>query len=223
MNMKLTKYPQSCVLIEVKGKKVLIDPGSIDYNDSFLEKWKNADIVLITHKHSDHIYLPAITEILKNPNVKLFTTMEVLKKYDSLRPELVKAGDILQFEGFKIEVVKAVHGYMPFLKGGNEIYENVGYIVDDGAMRIYHTSDCICFPNDYKCDVILLPITNHGLTMGAYDGAAYAKEVGAKVVIPVHYDNKKFNIDIESVKKVFDEQRLRYKFLNHEETVGFEH
>lgn len=39
--MKITKYPQSCLLVETNDKKLLIDPGSLKYQDKFLEEWKN--------------------------------------------------------------------------------------------------------------------------------------------------------------------------------------
>jgi L-ascorbate metabolism protein UlaG (beta-lactamase superfamily) len=33
--MKITKHPQSAVLIEYKGKRILIDPGSYCYSENF--------------------------------------------------------------------------------------------------------------------------------------------------------------------------------------------
>ena len=35
--MKITKFPQSCLLIETKGKKILIDPGTLKYKDEYFE------------------------------------------------------------------------------------------------------------------------------------------------------------------------------------------
>jgi len=31
--MKITKFPQSCLLVETKGKKILIDPGTLKYKE----------------------------------------------------------------------------------------------------------------------------------------------------------------------------------------------
>ena len=39
--MKITRYPQSCLLIETKGKKILIDPGILKYKDEYYNKWYN--------------------------------------------------------------------------------------------------------------------------------------------------------------------------------------
>ena len=52
-------------------------------------------------------------------------------------------------------MVKAIHGYNPLLKNGGQVFENVGYIIDDGSHRLYTTSDTICFNNDYKADVVI--------------------------------------------------------------------
>ena len=58
--MKITKYPQSCLMVETNNKKILIDAGGLKYQDKFLDYWKNVDLVLITHKHGDHIKIDAL-------------------------------------------------------------------------------------------------------------------------------------------------------------------
>lgn len=39
--MKITKYPQSCLLVETKGKKILIDPGTLKYKEENFDVWNN--------------------------------------------------------------------------------------------------------------------------------------------------------------------------------------
>ena len=36
--MKITKFNQSCLLVETNNKKFLIDPGNIGYTDSLLNE-----------------------------------------------------------------------------------------------------------------------------------------------------------------------------------------
>ncbi|MDD3102214.1 MAG: MBL fold metallo-hydrolase [Patescibacteria group bacterium] len=215
--MKITRFAQSCVLIETKNKRILIDPGNIQYQESFLNnEWKDVDVLLITHKHADHCHIDAIKEIIKNKKTKFYTTQEVAAAYPEIQSEIIKEGDILNCDDIKIEAVKAIHGYVPFLKGDKEIKENVGYIIDDGACRVYQTSDTICFNNNYKCDVLFVPVCDHGLVMGPYEAALFTKETGAKLVVPIHYDNPKYPADFERVKKEFEAQDLNFKFL----TIG---
>ncbi|NQU98474.1 MBL fold metallo-hydrolase [Candidatus Woesearchaeota archaeon] len=221
--MKITKYVQSCFLIETKGKRILVDPGKIKYEDSLLEKdWADIDVLLVTHKHSDHCHDDAVKEIIKNPKTKFYTTKETAEAHPELSPEIVKEGDVLEFDDIKVEVVKAVHGVGPWMKGkGAIIYENVGYIVDDGETRAYHTSDSIAFEHNYKCDVLLVPVSNHCVTMSPWEAAEFAKDVEAKITIPMHADSPLHPVDFDEVKRRFEQEKINYKILEAGEVLKY--
>lgn len=218
--MKIIKYPQSCVLIETHNKRILIDPGYLQYDDSVLEShWHDIDIILISHKHTDHCHVEAILQIIKNPKTRLYTIQEVKNAYPELQAEIVKEGDMLNLDDLKIEVVKSVHGYIPTFRGEKEIYENVGFIIDDGKQKVYFVGDSTCFLNDYKCDIIIIPICNHGLVMGIFEAALFAKETQAKLVIPAHYDSPKYPVDFQRAEEEFNKHKLNYKFLDIKESI----
>ena len=218
--MKITRYGQSCFLIETKGKRILIDPGSYLYQDSLLEKdWTDIDILLITHKHGDHCLPEAVKEITKNPKTKFYSIQEVKDAFLELDPQITKEGEKLELDDIKIEVVKSIHGYITSFKGDKEINENVGFIIDDGNKKIYIVGDSLSFKNDYKCDVIIIPICNHGFVMGPFDAALFAKETGAQLVIPCHYDSPKHPGDFDLVKEEFNKQGLNYKILDFKESI----
>ena len=217
--MKITKFAQSCVLIETKGKRILVDPGYLEFDKSLLKKgWNDIDILLVTHKHGDHCYDDAIIEIVKNLKTEFYTTKETAKEHSKLNPKIIKQGDVLKFGSIKVTAVKMVHGYIPLLKG-REVKEGVGYIIDDGSNKLYLAGDIICFDNDYKCDVVFVPVCNHGVVMGPYEAALFAKETGAKLVLPYHYDNLKYPTDLKQVKQQFEKQELNYKILKIGESV----
>ncbi len=212
--MKITRFAQSCLLVEINGKKILVDPGDIQYQELYLQKeWSDIDILLVTHKHGDHCYIDAIKKITTNSKTEFYTSQEVANTYPEISPKIVKEGDVLNLDKIKIEIVKAVHGWTPLLRGEKEVNENIAFIIDDGVNRIYQTSDTICFDNNYKCDVVFLPVVNHGIVMGPFEAALFAKATEAKLVIPIHYDNPKFPADFELIKKEFEAQDLNYKFL----------
>ncbi|MFA6184662.1 MAG: MBL fold metallo-hydrolase [Candidatus Shapirobacteria bacterium] len=217
--MKITKYPQSCLLIETKQKKILTDPGSLLWDESFLTDWKNIDAILITHKHSDHCNYEMIRKISENEKIKIYSSNEVCNQFPDLKINMVKENDLFDIDGIKIEVVKAIHGYLPTLKGEKEIYENIGFIIDDNNKRFYITSDTICFENNYKCDAIAIAISNHGLVMGGFDGALFAKETGAKLVIPTHYDNSTYPVNMVEVENDLKKLELNYKILEIRESL----
>lgn len=218
--MKITKYPQSCLLVETKGKKILIDPGTLKYKEEYFDVWNNVDIILITHKHPDHCN----TEILEkiSNNIKIYSTQEVQDANKTLNINIIKENDIIELDSIKVEVVHALHGYQSLLKGAKEINENVGYIIDDGENRLYTTSDTICFKNDYKADILCIPVTGYGLTMSAFEAALYSKEVGATLTIPIHMDNPAFPPDFKFIEEMFNKYDVEYEILENEESIEVE-
>lgn len=216
--MKITKFPQSCLLIETKGKKILVDPGNLKYKDEYFDIWNSVDIILITHKHPDHCN----TEVLEKLNTTIYSTKEVSDANESLKINIVKENDIIELDNIKVEVVHAIHGYQPLLKGSKEIHENVGYIIDDGENRLYTTSDTICFRNEYKADILCIPATGHGLTMSAFEAALYAKEVGAVLTIPIHMDNPAFPPNFDYIKEMFEKYEVEYEILENDESIEVE-
>lgn len=218
--MKITKFPQSCLLIETRNKKILIDPGNLKYKEEYFAVWNGVDAILVTHKHPDHCYTEVLEKLDKN--IKIYSTQEVQKANPNLPIQMVKENDVLELGDVKIEVVHAIHGYQPLLKGDKEIHENVGYIIDDGQNRLYATSDTICFKNDYKADILCTPVTGHGVTMSAFEAALYAKEVGAVLTIPTHMDNPAFPPDFNFIKEMFEKFDVEYEILENEESMEVE-
>lgn len=218
--MKITKYPQSCLLVETKAKKILIDPGTLKYKEEYFDIWNNVDIILITHKHPDHCNAEILEKI--NNNIKIYSTKEVQDANKTLNINVIKENDIIELYGIKVEVVHAFHGYQPLLKGPKEINENVGYIIDDGENRLYTTSDTICFKNDYKADILCIPVTGYGLTMSAFEASLYSKEVGATLTIPIHMDNPAFPPNYDFIKEMFEKYEIDYEILENEETIEIE-
>lgn len=218
--MKITKFPQSCLLIEAKGKKILIDPGKLKYKDEYFNTWNSVDIILITHKHLDHCNTEVLQKI--NKDIKIYSTQEVQDANKILNINIIKENDIIELDNIKIEVVHAIHGYQPLLKGEKEIHENIGYIIDDGENRLYTTSDTICFKNEYKADILCIPVTGHGLTMSAFEASLYAKEVGATLTIPIHMDNPAFPPNFEFIKEMFEKYEVEYEILENDESIDVE-
>lgn len=219
--MKITKFPQSCLLIETKEKKILVDPGNLKYKEEYFDIWNAVDIILITHKHSDHCN----TEILEkiDTNIKIYSSNEVQNAHPTLHINIVKEKDIIDIENkISIEVVHAEHGYIPPMKTGAKVIENIGYIIDDNETRVYITSDTICFQNGYKCDILCVPVSDYGVVMGAFEASLFAKETNAKLVIPLHADSPKYPVNFDFVKEMFDKNEVEYEILENDESIEIE-
>ena len=218
--MKITKFPQSCLLIETKGKKILVDSGNLKYKEEYFDIWNTVDIILITHKHSDHCN----TEILEriDKNIKIYSSNEVQNAHPTLHINIVKENDIIDLDKIKIEVVHAEHGYIPPMKTGAKVIENIGYIIDDNETRVYITSDTVCFENEYKCDILCVPVSDYGVVMGAFEASLFAKETNAKLVIPLHADSPKYPVDFDFVKEMFEKNEVEYEILENDESIEIE-
>ena len=206
--MKIKKFPQSCLLITSKsGATILVDPGKINYEEKFLKDWSKANAILVTHKHGDHFY-PAAVKTIKAP---LYSTQEVQNTYPDFKFKVIKEGDKFKVKDFKITVVKAIHGFLPKMKKGGQVFENVGYIVEADGVTLYITSDTICFNNDYKADYLFAPATGYGITMSAYETALYTKEVGAKKLIICHQDNiADYPVDLSFIETNMKANKIKY-------------
>lgn len=108
------------------------------------------------------------------------------------------------------------------MKTGAKVIENIGYIIDDNETRVYITSDTICFQNEYKCDILCVPVSDYGVVMGAFEASLFAKETNAKLVIPLHADSSKYPVDFEFVKKMFKQNEVDYEILENEESIEIE-
>lgn len=210
--MIITKFPQSCLSVETGGVRLLFDPGVLKYQESFFEVWNESDAVFITHKHSDHCDPAVISEFSKD--IPVYASKEVTDAHSMLaHAKRIKEGDVVSLGGVSVTAVKAIHGYHPKMKG-NEIHENIGYLVNDGSITLYITSDTICFPCDIKADVLAVPVTGHGVTMTAFEASLFALEVGAKHIILTHMDNQAFEVDLPYISKHFKNSGLEYIILD---------
>lgn len=78
--MKISKHIHSCLLVEDKGKTILLDPGNYSYDEKALDinSLTKLDAVGITHEHMDHMHIPFIMEIVaKFPTAQFFSNNSV--------------------------------------------------------------------------------------------------------------------------------------------------
>ena len=216
--MKITKFNQACLLVETKGKRILVDAGSIGYTEDMFEThWTNINVILVTHRHSDHCLAEVINKIIKRDNAKVYANSEVIANHSLENVTKIAERDVFDIGEIKVEVTKAVHGFLTTMKAaGLEVKENVGFIIDDGATRLYITSDTINFNNDYKCDVLAMPFNGNGLTLGLVDGIGFIKDIGPKLVLPIHLQHPRpiMNPDIGALKQSLDSEGINYKILD---------
>src|SRR6056297_2903655 len=158
--IKVKWLGNSALLIE-DGKNIVIDP-SFKIETDF-----EADIVLITHEHDDHINeddLAAVT----NDQTKVYAPQSVYDKFD-IEGEVVKAGDVLEEEIKVIDVdcYKSEESVAYFYKG------------------LYQTADASDYP-DPGADIKLLFSACFNDHFSEY--LEKVIKLNPEMAVPYHYD-----------------------------------
>ncbi len=187
------------LLIQWEGKNIFIDPYSKVANFSLQPK---ADLVLITHHHSDHFDAEAIKKIA-GKNTKYVTSLIVKKSIKEATG--LKQGEEFNYNGLKI---KAVYAYninqkrddgQPFHPRG----EGNGYILDFGGFRVYIVGDTELIPEMKELgsiDIAFLP-KNLPYTMSDNMFIEAAKTIMPKILYPYHYSQ----LDTSAIKSKLPE------------------
>ena len=70
MDVTITKLVHACLLVEVGGKRILLDPGGWSWQDERFDPSmvEGVDRILITHEHADHVSLEFVRAALERSN-----------------------------------------------------------------------------------------------------------------------------------------------------------
>jgi L-ascorbate metabolism protein UlaG (beta-lactamase superfamily) len=177
------------------GKTVLIDPWYTG-NPSFPASAKPtaADVILVSHGHSDHITDAAATARATGATVVAIweiTTWLGSKGVQSVEP--MNKGGTIDVKGLRVTMTDAVHSSSIDDSGLVYLGEPAGFVVTfENGQSIYFAGDTSLFGDMkiigelYKPDIAFLPIGDR-FTMGPDTAAIAAKWLGAKQIVPMHW------------------------------------
>jgi len=217
--MKITKYEQSCILVETNEKRILIDPGKYCYGGDFKpEDWKNIDILLITHGHHDHCMPEAIEIINKNNKLLIFGSKWVgeILAAKNIAIEVLETNQEKKIDNIIIKAIKANHGEHPDMKESPG--HTIGFLIQ-GDKSVYHCSDTLYMKDKPYADIVLVPISNNWVTMGSEEAALFVNEIKPKLAIPIHYDSENHLRDPTRFLEAMKNSNIPVKILNPKETV----
>ena len=169
--------------IRIAGAKILyFDPFQIS------ESLHDADIILITHAHSDHFDPKSIERAAGRNTVFVAPAgmaQEVQKAVRGARVVPMTPGDQQDIDGISIQAVPAYNRLKPFHPKRNGWN---GYIVTMDGVRYYVAGDTDALKElqSVSCDVALVPIGGT-FTMTAKEAAKLINEIRPQAVIPTHY------------------------------------
>ena len=172
----------------------VVDPSRLDF----------IDLVTSSHNHTDHLDAETLRPLLHvNPELKIIipeANREFVAERLGFDPQLplgLRDGTSIEVGEFKVSAVPAAHeelgpGYL-------------GYVVRFGPWTVYHSGDTLLYDGmaerlrQFHIDVALLPINGRAPerrvagNLNAREAAELARAIGARVVIPCHYEMFTFN------------------------------
>lgn len=207
--MKITFYGHACIGIELSGKSILIDPfisanpkaSHIDVNSI------QADYILITHAHQDHIL--DVEAIAKRTNAVIISNYEIAVHFGNkgFAYHPMNHGGSWNFDFGKLKYVNAIHtssfpdGTYGGQPGGFVIegeHKNI-YIAGDTALH----QDMKLIPLRTQLDLAVLPIGSN-FTMDVDDAIIASDFLQCEKILGYHYDTFGYiEIDKSNAKKKF--------------------
>ena len=170
------------------------------------------DVVTSSHNHTDHLDADTLKPLRDaNEGLKLVIP-EANRAFVAERlgippdePIGVDDGTSVIVRGFGFSGIAAAHESLDRDESGRHRY--LGYVVRFGPWTVYHSGDTVRYEGLVErlrksaIDVALLPINGSAPerrvpgNLSGPEAAKLAKEIGARIVIPCHYDMFAFNTE----------------------------
>ena len=195
------------------------------------ELLKNISVVSSSHNHTDHLDGETLIPVLKNNPDVTFIVPEANRQFVAERvkcnnefPAGLSDGRSVTVDGFTFQGIPAKHNEIERDESGNSKF--MGYVIEFGKYKIYHSGDTLWFDEmvsllkPFAVDVALLPINGNDASrkvagnLNCEEAAKLGKAIGAKLVIPCHYDMFTFNTaDVQDFVREAERLDQPYKVL----------
>lgn len=179
--MQLTHLGHSCLLVEIAGQRLLIDPGTFSDFDGVEE----LDAILITHQHADHLdrdRLPAV--LTRNPGAAVHADPQSVQ---ILLGEEIPATPTVAGETFAVgdvEITPAgrqhavITEYVPRIA-------NVGlYLTAPGEQSLFHPGDALDAHVPGDVDILAVPV--NAPWCAVKESVQFVRRIAPSTVVPIH-------------------------------------
>lgn len=181
-DITITPLIHSSIQIEHAGKVIQVDPWSL----GDLERFKKADLILITDDPIHHLDVKAIQQLRKPGAPVVITEAGKAKLPDGI---IMANGERATEGGIAVEAIPAydiIPGEPSHPKGKSN-----GYVITLGGTRIYIAGVTECVPEVRalkNVDVAFIPLNIPLGRMTPVAAAECVKALAPKIVYPYHYD-----------------------------------
>jgi len=182
--------------------ELVVSPDALDF----------IDLTTSSHNHTDHLDGETLTALMQaNPEMQLLVPAANRRfaaerlGIDAGQLEAIDAGQSITLGPFEIHAVPAAHEELA--KDDLGRHQFVGYVAKLGSWVLYHSGDTIPYDGmeeilrQWRIDVALLPINGRrperrvAGNLWGREAANLAKAIGARTVIPCHYNLFEFNTE----------------------------
>lgn len=210
------------------NEHVRMTPASMQPDDV-----SNADLVLCTHDHADHIDPDGISHIAQASPRAQFVIPECAKptllnmNIAEERIHTLRGEDTLGLMGIKVSAIPAKHEQ--FDKDEKHGYPYLSYVIEAEGLTLLHAGDTIPYDGQverakpFGVDVAFLPINGrdefrHQLqfegNFTSEEAVVFARSINAKRTIPMHYDMFTLNTaDVREFCQIAESRDLNYRVL----------
>lgn len=189
----ITFYAHASVCIESKGINIYVDPVGERFNIDFSKEQK-ADIILLTHHHSDHLDLNAINCLLKK-NTKVYASKKCAEQIEC---DVLSPYQEVIHEQIEILAIPAYNITPEHLCFHPKNDEGLGFVLCVGGNNIYIAGDTE--DNDdvlslKDVDIAFLPV-NQPYTMSINQICNVVNSIKPIILYPYHTSSNMGETDI---------------------------
>ena len=195
--MKISYHGHSVVKIEANGNVILIDPFLTGNPKTDLKAEDvKVDAIILSHGHGDHV--GDTVALAKRNNAVVVAPFELATflGWQGVNTHPMHIGGSHVFDFGKVKFTQAFHG-SSYIDEENQTITYTGMpagiLFTAEEKTVYHAGDTALF-SDMKLigslnniDLAFLPIGDN-FTMGPEDAVLAAEWIGAKTVVPMHYN-----------------------------------
>jgi L-ascorbate metabolism protein UlaG (beta-lactamase superfamily) len=196
--LAITWYGHSTFVITTPGGKRIVTDPWLEHNPMCppgMKKITAADVVLVSHGHSDHTGdIVPVSRATNAPVIAVFELALWLERKGLQNIQGMGIGGTISVAGLDITMVPAVHT-SSVVENDTNVYlgQPAGFVVrmEDGQ-ALYFAGDTAVFGDMrliaemHAPTIAFLPIGDH-FTMGPEGAAIAARMLGARQVVPMHY------------------------------------
>jgi len=175
-------------IITDNNKVIYIDPYKLSKEN---QKKNDAELILISHNHFDHLSIEDIRHVIKN-NTKIIAAVECKEKLSQegfTNVKYIEPGQVTHEDSINIE---AVHAYNIEKNFHPKDDRKIGFIITCNNTRIYHAGDTdkISEMGKYNPDIALVPVSGVYVMTAEESADCVNNVLKPKIMaIPMHYDS----------------------------------